>query len=125
MSVITSPQYLILRTCMYIFYIVLLSTVSQDSYISPNPNSKDETSVVNSYQDAIILSLGVTALVLMTELIIQSDAIERPTVLLGILLFLFVKNVFFIKYVLEKIESNYTTNHFLNIKRFHKLNTSV
>lgn len=115
MSVITSPQFLIPRVCIYVFYIISLSMVNNDVY----HNMKS----TNKYQDAILLSLGVTSLVLLTELIIQSDALNNPLLFLGILLFLFVKNVFFIRYILQKIESTDSVKHFLDIKRFHKLNT--
>jgi hypothetical protein len=114
MSVITSPQFLIPRVYLYIFYIVALSFVPRNTY--------DNMKSTNQYQDAILLSLGVTTLVLLTELIIRSDALANPVLLLGILIFLFVKNVFFIRYVLQKIETIYGTKHFLDIKRFHKLN---
>lgn len=115
MSVITSPQFLIPRVCIYVFYIISLSMVNNDVY----HNMKS----TNKYQDAILLSLGVTSLVLLTELIIQSDALNNPLLFLGILLFLFVKNVFFIRYILQKIENTDSVKHFLDIKRFHKLNT--
>jgi hypothetical protein len=114
MSVITSPQFLIMRVYLYTFYIIALSFIPKDTY--------DNMKSTNKYQDAILLSLGVSSLVLLTELIIQSDALTNPIILLGILLFLFIKNVFFIRYVLQKIETNYGTKHFLDIKRFHKLN---
>ena len=99
---------------MYIFYIIGLYLIPKETY--------HNIKTTNKLQDAIILSLGATTLTLATELAIQSNILEKPILLLGILLFLFIKNTFFIRYVLEKIESSEGLKHFLNIKRFHKLN---
>lgn len=109
MTSITSTQFYLPRLFLYTVYIISFLFVPNNIYM---PTKKDDT-----YYNPILLSLGTVSLILATELAINSDILKRPMILLGILLFLFIKNVFFIKYVLRKIETRNVNQNILKFKR--------
>ena len=109
MSTITSSQFYLPRLFLYTFYIISFLFIPNNIYV---PTKKD-----NTYNNPILLSLGTVSLILATELAINSDILKKPLILLGILLFLFIKNVFFIKYVLQKIETKNAGKNIVKFKR--------